>query len=99
VNGLGQMFDPDSPIPAYLKAVASVHRKVLGDELVALYLHGSVVQGDFRPGFSDLDILGVVSGAIHEVGREQLVAKLGQDSAPVPAYGLELILCTANAFW
>jgi hypothetical protein len=97
VGQLAEAFGRGSPIPAYLETVTAIHREALGEALIALYLHGSVVQGDFRPGLSDLDILGIVEGGITEVQSELLVARLGHGSLPVPAFGLELILCAAEA--
>ncbi|MEM7703643.1 MAG: aminoglycoside adenylyltransferase domain-containing protein [Pseudomonadota bacterium] len=94
---LADIFGEDSPVLAYLSKVAAIHREAFGDALIGLYLHGSVVQGDFRPGLSDLDILGVVSGGITRALREGLVARLSHESLPVPAFGLELILCVAEA--
>lgn len=93
----GELFGAGSPVPTYLEEVASVHRRVLGDGLIALYLHGSSVQGDFHPGKSDLDILGVVAGVIGADEREALVAGMKHEALPVPAFGLELILCSTDA--
>ncbi|EAQ28392.1 putative nucleotidyltransferase [Erythrobacter sp. NAP1] len=92
-----RLFPAGSAIPAYLKKVVSVHREILGDDLIALYLHGSVVQDDFQAGSSDLDVLGVVSGPLRPAQRERLAVGLSHEALPVPAFGLELILCSADA--
>lgn len=97
MDALHDVFPEKSPVPSYLEKVALIHREVLGRDLIALYLHGSLVQNDFHPGSSDLDILGVVASAINATKRKQLVERLSHTFLPVPALGLELILCTAEA--
>jgi len=97
MQALADNFDKGSPIPHYLKTVADIHREVLSDNLIALYLHGSVVQGNYHQGYSDLDILGAVSGAITQTQQQELAARLGHTALRVPAFGLELILCADAA--
>jgi hypothetical protein len=46
-----------SDIAAVLNELHTGIRSVLGDDLVGLYLFGSLVHGDFTPGTSDLDLL------------------------------------------
>ena len=41
-------------------------RQVLGEKLVGLYLHGSLVTGDFREGVSDIDLLAATSADIDD---------------------------------
>lgn len=43
------------------QSVGSEIRQALGERLLGLYLHGSVVSGDFAPGRSDLDLLAVLA--------------------------------------
>jgi streptomycin 3"-adenylyltransferase len=97
VSALGSTFEAGSPVPAYLEEVRRIHREIFGSDLAGLYLHGSAVQNDFRPGLSDLDILGVVSGAVTPEACKQLTSRLSYENLPVPAFGLELILCLADA--
>ena len=49
-------------------------REVLGDDLAALYVHGSLVTGGFIQGKSDLDLLGVVG---HDLDGQQADRLLG----------------------
>lgn len=93
---LCDLFPKGSPVPAYLKAVLAIHHDVLRDDLIALYLHGSVVQRDYHPGASDIDILGIVAGRLDPAVSKQLTARLEHDALPVPAFGLELILCALD---
>lgn len=97
VTRLEDLFEQGATEPTYLEAVAAIHKVTLGAGLIALYLHGSPVQGDYRPGSSDLDVFGVVSGPIGARRCERLVEALKHESLPVPAFGLELILCTDDA--
>ncbi|UAB78349.1 DUF4111 domain-containing protein [Erythrobacter sp. SCSIO 43205] len=94
---LFDLLPPDSAITPYLEEVTSIHCEILGSDLVALYLHGSLVQNDFRPGLSDLDILGVVLGEITPTRQKRLTDQLGHEALPVPAFGLELIICSLGA--
>lgn len=46
---------------------------ILGNNLAAVYLYGSYTLGDFRPGWSDLDILVLTEAEIPEEQAERLV--------------------------
>ncbi|MEM6498659.1 MAG: aminoglycoside adenylyltransferase domain-containing protein [Pseudomonadota bacterium] len=83
----------DSSIAAYLEEVVRIQSELLGNDLTALFLHGSLVQDDYRPGSSDIDILGAVSRPISAEQRSDLVARLKHETLRVPAHGLELIRC------
>lgn len=94
---LANLFGDNSFVPAYLQSVVRIHEDVLGADLLALYLHGSAVQGDYRPGSSDIDLFGIVSGPIDARRCEQLIEALKHENLPVPAFGLELILSSHDA--
>jgi hypothetical protein len=47
-------------IAAQLDRLVAGLREVLGERLVAVYLHGSLALGGFQPGRSDIDVLVVV---------------------------------------
>jgi hypothetical protein len=49
-------------------------RAVLGDELVGLYLYGSLSLGDFNPGSSDIDFLAATRGVLPDETLTQLAA-------------------------
>ena len=51
-------------MPAALAPLVDDLRLVLGTDLVALYLYGSVVSGGFDPGVSDLDLVAVTRRAV-----------------------------------
>jgi predicted nucleotidyltransferase len=60
---------------AQLARVVVLLERVLGDDLLGLYLHGSAVAGGLRPG-SDLDLLAVVAGPLSSEQRSDLVRGL-----------------------
>lgn len=84
-------------VETYLSHLVENIRLILRDRLVGLYLHGSAVQSDFRPEQSDIDVLGLVSGKLNDLDRERLTDSLSHKSLPVPARGLEFLLCTAES--
>ncbi len=65
-------------------AVRDLLVRVLGDDLVGLWLHGSAVTGGLRPG-SDLDLLAVVAYPLTGPARHNLRDELLTISAPCPA--------------
>jgi len=48
------------------------HQKALGDKLVGLYLHGSLVMGDFDPNLSDIDVLAALASGLTEAELDAL---------------------------
>lgn len=64
---------PEDVRPILSLLLTSV-REVLGDQLVALYLYGSLSSGDFNPASSDVDFLAVTDGAISDEAFERLRA-------------------------
>lgn len=67
-----------------IEAATAVLRDVLGDTLLALYLHGSAVSGGLRPQ-SDIDLLGVLDRPLTEDRRRRLLSALLPISARHPA--------------
>jgi len=91
------MSAPSETIGSYLKMVTSTVGEVMGESLVALYLHGSAVQQDFDPSVSDVDILGIVKGPLDANLRNALTRRLNHEALPCPVQGFEFILCTAQS--
>jgi hypothetical protein len=56
---------PEAVRPVLALLLSSI-QDVLGDQLVGLYLYGSLSSGDFDPASSDVDFLAVTRGAITE---------------------------------
>jgi predicted nucleotidyltransferase len=46
---------------------------ILGDNILCIYLYGSVVMDDFKLGWSDIDILCLTKGVVSDFEAEQLV--------------------------
>lgn len=89
--------DMPAEICEYLSETTQSFRDVLRDNLVGLYLCGSLVQDDFEAHRSDIDLLGVVSEKLDDETREQLVSRLSHQARAVPARGLEAVLFPADA--
>ena len=57
-------------LPILTSAIASR----FGDELVGLYLFGSLISGDFLPGVSDIDLLAVITRDLNDADVAPLAA-------------------------
>ncbi len=57
-----------------LRDVAAAVGRLLGPRLLGLYVHGSLVAGDFAPGRSDLDVFAVLSADPDDALLRELVA-------------------------
>lgn len=80
---------PDAIAPAAAQALTHLAPRIqqlLGDNLRALYLHGSAVWGDFDPEVSDLDLLAVVQRPITEADLPALKAMHDAFAADFPAW-------------
>jgi streptomycin 3"-adenylyltransferase len=82
-------------LEAYLEQVVLQLRAILGDDVVAIYLHGSAAMGAFVPTRSDVDILVVTSGRIAPDAKAALADTLS--ALPCPAVGLELSVVTSES--
>ena len=75
---------------AYLRALTSAAADVLGDDLVGVYAHGSLMLGGWRAERSDIDVLVVVERALTAAEQSALAAAWSSEALPCPAVGLEL---------
>jgi predicted nucleotidyltransferase len=73
---------PDAPrdIREQIEGLASGLAEIAGDELVGVYLHGSLALGCFNPELSDVDILGVASRPLELDEKRRAVALLAETS-------------------
>jgi hypothetical protein len=69
-----QHFHPSGDIAPVLSDLRAGVRAVLGNDLVGLYLFGSLVYGDFTPGTSDLDLLAAARRFMTEADIDRLRA-------------------------
>ncbi|MDR6759325.1 streptomycin 3'-adenylyltransferase [Mycoplana sp. BE70] len=67
-----------------MRTVTDTLRRVLGNTLLAVYLHGSAVAGGLRPQ-SDIDLLAVIDRSMTDHQRSALLAALLQVSGRHPA--------------
>ena len=84
----------DPSAARYVEALTAEVRAVVGDRLVGVYAHGSLLLGGFLPDRSDIDVLVVVEDAAHRRGAGRLASRLQEESLPCPAVGLELSIVT-----
>ena len=67
-------------------------RRLLGDELVGVYLAGSGALGGYIRGRSDVDVAVVARSPLDPATKDELVAALRHEALPCPARGLELVV-------
>lgn len=84
-------------VERYLRAVVEQLRQMLGTDLVGVYLHGSLVLGDFSPKRSDVDAVAVAARSLSREEKRQLAELLSQRSLPCPASGLEFHLLRVDS--
>jgi streptomycin 3"-adenylyltransferase len=84
----------ESSAGRYLEALTAEVAAVLGERLVGVYAHGSLLLGGYLPERSDIDVLVVVEDALSADEQADLAARLSEDALPCPAVGLELSVVT-----
>ncbi|GBF04308.1 nucleotidyltransferase family protein [Deinococcus aerius] len=75
-------YPPNAEVGQVLGRLTRDIGERLGDTLIGLYLHGSLVTGDFEPGRSDLDLLAALTADLHEgevEGLRRMHARLAED--------------------
>lgn len=65
-------------------------RKVLGSQLVGIYLHGSAVMGCFNPDISDIDLIIVVNDDLDYSKKRDLLRMVLRAHKNGPAKGVEM---------
>lgn len=87
----------DAEVATFAGAVSARLREVLGEDLHAAYLGGSVALGGFVPGQSDIDIVAVCQRSL-QVERKQAVAgAITREAIACPTRGLEFVLYSRAA--
>jgi hypothetical protein len=76
-----------STLDAYLGNLAYRTSAVLGESLVALYLHGSAAMDAFVPSRSDVDVLCITRGSLSPSQKRGLAQSLSEASLPCPGVG------------
>lgn len=86
IKKIGWKMEKDSIIERYV----TESWKILGENLVGIYLHGSVVMGCFNPEKSDLDFIVVVENDISDDTKLAYVDMVLTLNADAPAKGIEM---------
>ncbi len=77
--------------------VAQGMQELFGEQLIALYLHGSAATGDFVLGRSDLDLIAIVQAALPVSEKAQLQSWFAENSPPPGLAGVDFELLTQRA--
>jgi streptomycin 3"-adenylyltransferase len=83
-------------VTAYVDELAAAGSAILGDALVGVYPHGSLVLGGWNPSRSDVDVLVVVSRSLTPADKTALAAAWSEEALPSPGVGLELSVVLAS---
>ncbi|HEU0238185.1 MAG TPA: aminoglycoside adenylyltransferase domain-containing protein [Micromonosporaceae bacterium] len=83
-------------IHGYGNRLAAAIRGVVADDLVGVYVHGSVALGGFRPDRSDVDVLAVVAQTLSPNQQATAGEALLAAAFPCPGTGLEASVITAS---
>ena len=89
--------DPDELPMACGREAAGLLGRLLGDELVAVWLTGSGALGGVTPGLSDVDVVAVTASDLPEDRRRALAAALAELAMTWPLRGLEFVLYATGA--
>lgn len=88
-------------IKIYLESLTDRIEKTLSDELIGLYISGSLAYDDFTAGQSDIDVIAVSAKSLPHSVKEHLAREISHDRLPCPAAGLDFILadfaCASSA--
>jgi predicted nucleotidyltransferase len=80
-----------------LDEIVDSMKRLLGTNLVGMYLHGSLAMGSFNPDLSDIDFLVVTETKLSLETRRSLANTLMELTAHAPAKGLEMSVLTVDA--
>ena len=87
---------PDSIKPLLDSIVVSL-KKNLGDDLIGIYLHGSLVMNCFNPATSDVDFLVVSKHKLTIEKRKEIADTMLAINEKAPPKGLEMSIITQDA--
>lgn len=78
----------------YFKGLLYRVQDILHEDLVGLYLIGSISLNDFIRSKSDFDVIGVVNKSITIKDKNKLEVSLNHENFPCPSKGLDIVLMT-----
>lgn len=73
-----------------LDKIVNQSRKIFGDELTGIYLHGSMAMGCFNPDKSDIDLIFVIRDHITATQKLQFMNCIVDANKSAPGKGIEL---------
>lgn len=78
------------PYQGLLDRFAAESRRILGKNLVGVYLHGSAAMGCFHPAVSDLDLLIITENTSSDKEKRAYMEMVTRLNAEAPKKGLEM---------
>ena len=71
-------------------------KDILGDNLVGIYLHGSLAMGCFNPQRSDIDLIIVVNNSLSDSIKREYMEMVVENNAHGPEKGIEMSVVLRN---
>jgi predicted nucleotidyltransferase len=90
---MGTIAAPPS-IVQLLGRIGDEFQRLLGDDLIGIYVHGSLAFGCFNPATSDVDLIAVVQTRLDTPTKRRIAKTLIDLSGDAPPKGLELSIVT-----
>jgi streptomycin 3"-adenylyltransferase len=78
------------PVEEILNRIITEHRRLLGENLVGIYLHGSIPMGCFNENSSDIDYIAVVKEKLDFETKRKIIDFLMDLSPYSPEKGIEM---------
>ena len=69
----GAVWEADKTLAEVISGMAAAVRDILGDRFLSMYLYGSVTLDDFRPGWSDIDVLILTRSSVNRQEAQKLL--------------------------
>ena len=79
-----------------MRTVCGEYRALLGDDLLGVYVHGSIAFGCFHPQKSDIDFLAVVRRALTPKEKAHMIRLLLRLAPEAPEKGIEMSVVLAD---
>lgn len=68
----------------------AISKEIIGDNLIGIYLHGSMAMDCFNPEKSDIDLLIVIENDLTDVQKMEFMKQIVKLNKHAPAKGLEI---------
>ena len=87
-----ELLETNSLINSFVKQT----KKILEENLVGVYLHGSLAMGCFNPQKSDIDLIIVVNEPLTDSIKKEYLRMVVEHNARGPAKGIEMSVVLRN---